>query len=796
MRTVLRPVIRVIQTNGRFTALVCSILALAIACATIVFSIVEVVFLPNAIGNRERLGWVFGIDTRRANDRAGVSIPDFLDFRERTRAFESLAARTSGTLTLTGRGQATRLAVMRVTADHPYVWGLRAFRGRTFQDGDDLPGAPRVVLLTYRMWQAKFGGEESIVGSSLALDGAPHTVVGILEPRANVGPFSSIDLWAPLDLGAGRAGSREARAMAVVGLLKPGITIAEANQEIHAAAVQLQREYPLTNGGWDARVVNTRVGRTGPQTYYNLGLLVIAGGLILLIGCMNAAMLLLARGMSRHKEFSIRMALGAAPMRIVRQQALEGLLVSVPAAGFGLAIAVLVIKLLKMSSDQYYQRVLIDWNLFGFAAAVSLITPIIFGTLPALRFLRGRTPLITGMWVETQAGRTGHRRQRRLAATQLAAALMLLIVSALVLRSLIASALADVGFETRDLVTVGVNLPAWKYPDRDQLPQFFARVVDRVSRAPGVARAGGISWIPALHSGGSLVPVAIDHVAARDLDRPPALLSSVTPGLFETLGVRVIAGREFSPQDDASAPLVAIVNRQLALRYSSNPPELVGRKLTFRGEPRWRQIVGIVGDTRRLGDETLPPVVYLPHAQQPERTMFLIVRMPEQLSTTSITAALEDTDPDVAPYQLRTFDDGLRNEFSGDLALFGLFGGMAAVSAGLAAFGLFGVFSCLVAQRTREFGIRIALGATATEVGRMVYREGLWTLCPGLAVGIAGGALLSRYAVGVIYGIRTNPYDPVVYVGCVVLLLVAAGGALWRPVQQAKRVQVADLLRR
>ena len=791
----LRRALRALHTNKRFAALICGILVLAIACATVVFSIVEVVFLPNVIGNRERLGWVFGIDTRRGNDRAGVSIPDYLDFRERTHVFESLAARTGGTLTLTGRGQATRLAVMRVTANHLEVWALKTVRGRTFHDGDDLPGAPRVVVLSHKMWQTKFGGDETIVGSALALDGAPHTVIGILEPRANVGPFSSIDLWAPLDLGAGGTGPRDGRMMAVVGLLKAGVTVAQANQEIHAVSLQLQREYPATNGGWDARVVNTRVGRTWPQTYYNLGLLVIGGGLVLLIGCVNVAMLLLARGMSRQKEFAIRLALGATPIQVVRQQALEGLLVAVPAACIGLAMAVLVIKLLKTSADTYYQRVLIDWNLFRFAAAVSLVTPIIFGILPALRLLRRRTPLTTGVWVEAETGVTGHRRQRMLASTQLAAALMLLIVSALVLRSLIASAQADVGFETKNLLTVGLNLPAWKYPDRDRLPQFFTKLMDRVSTVPGVASAAGISSIPALQVAGAYVPISLDDLAAREIDRPSAQLATVTPGLFATLGVPILAGREFSPNDGNDMPSVAIVNRQFAQENGSNVQELVGRRLALRGEPRWRQIVGVVGNTRVYSDEAYPPCIYLPHAQDPQRTMFLLVRMPERVSAASVTQAVADTDPDVAPYQLRTIDEGLRTQLSGDLALFGLFGGMATVSAALAAFGLFGVFSCLVTLRNREFGIRLALGATTSDLARMIFREGLLTMVPGLVIGIAGGGLLSRYAIGVIYGVTSHPYDPAVYAGCVALLVASGGAALWVPAQRAKRVRVTDLLR-
>jgi len=793
----LRLALRELQTNRGFASLICGILTLAVACATAVFSVVEVVFVPNVIGNRERLGWVFGIDTQRANDRARVSIPDFLDFRDRTNAFESLAARIGDTLTLTWHGQASRLSVMRVTANHLDVWAVKPFRGRTFRDGDDLPGAPKVVLLTHRMWRTKFGGDEAIVGSALELDGTPHTVIGVLDPRADFGPFSNIDLWAPLELGAGRAAPRNVRSLTVVGLLKPGVTVAAANQEIHAVSLQLQREYPATNGGWDARAVNTWVGRTGPQTYYNLGLLAIGAGLVLLIGCVNVAMLLLARGISRQKEFAIRLALGAPPVQIVRQQALEGLLVALPAAGIGLALAVLVIKLVKMAPGSFYERILIDWNLFRFAAGVSLVTPIIFAILPTLQLLGRRTVLTTGAWVEAETGVTGHRRQRTLAAIQLGAALMLLIVSSLVLRSLVATAQADVGFETKDLLTLGLNLPGWKYPDRDGLAQIFSRLTDHVSTLPGVASAAGISSVPALQVAGASVAVSLeDNLPVRDIDWPSAQLATVTPGLFATLGVQIIAGREFSRDDGRDMPLVAIVNRHFATQNGLNAADVVGRRLALRGEHRLRQIVGVVGDTRAFSEDEFPPCIYLPQAQDPQRTMFLLVRMPDWVSATSVTRAVAEIDRDVAPYQVQTIVEGLRADLAGSLVMVGLFGGMAIVSAALAAFGLFGVFSWLVTLRNREFGIRLALGATTSDLGRMIFREGLLTMVPGLVIGIAGGALLSRYAIGVIFSLTPNPYDPAVYTGCVVLLLASGAVALWLPSRRATQIRVTDLLKR
>jgi predicted permease len=457
---------------------------------------------------------------------------------------------------------------------------------------------------------------------------------------------------------------------------------------------------------------------------------------------------------------------------------------------------VLVIKLVKMAPGSYYERILINWNLLKFAAGISLVTPIIFAILPTLQLLRRRTALTTGAWVEAEMGVTGRRRQRTLAAIQLAAALTLLIVSSLVLRSLVATAQADIGFETNGLLTMGLNLPEWKYANRDGLAQFLSRLTDRVSTLPGVASAAGISSVPALQVAGASVAVSLeDNLPVRDIDWPSAQLATVTPGLFSTLGVPIVAGREFSRDDGRDRTDVAIVNRHFATQHGLNAADVVGRRLAVRGEPHLRQVVGIVGDIRAVSEDAFPSCIYLPHAQNPQRTMFLLVRMADGVSAATVTRAVTDVDRDIAPYQVQTIVEGLRADLAGDLAPVGLFAGMAAVSAALSAFGLFGVFSWLVTLRNREFGIRVALGATTSDLGRMIFREGLLTMVPGLVIGIAGGALLSRYAIGVIFSLTPNPYDPAVYSGCVVLLLSSGAVALWLPSRRAAQVRVTDLLR-
>ena len=795
--TELKHAFRAIYRRLRLTAAMVLIQAIAIAAVTVAFGIVGVVFLvPSMVGNTERLGWVFGIDSQRADDRAAVSAPDFLDFESRAHSFEALAARTGGALTMTGRGQATRLVVMRVTANHFKVWALNAVRGRTLLPGEDRPGAPPVVVLTYRFWQARLAGDESIVGQTLMLNGIPHTVVGVMDPRLDWSAFRTIDLWAPLDVESQRQAARDRRVLAVVGLLKPGVTVDEANLELHTIATQLAQEHPLTNKGFDIRVVDTRTGRTGAQTYYNLGLQSVGAVLVLAIGYIDIAFLLLTQGLERQKEFTISLALGARPGRLVFQQALEGLIVGVLGCGAGLLLALTIIQALKVSPDSFYQRIPVDWRLFGFSALVALVTPVIFGILPLIPSTRGQARLTTGSWSEAQSGRSGRRRQRVLAAAQLGAALTVLIVSAIVLRSLVATLRADMGFRTSDLLTVVLDLPAWRYPDSDSSPRFFAELLERVNGMPGVSGASAISALPVLQPAGPSMMVSLEGAPPlAPGTRPSAQIVTVMPNVFSTLGIPLMVGREFTIQDSKAAPLVAVVNRAFAARYVATPELIVGRSVIVRGDQRPRAIVGVVGNVREQDLNVLSPQVYLPLPQDPQRTLTMVFRTSANVSPASLVDLIGKVDRDVAPYQVRTFEEGFTTRQASSLILFGLFGGLALASAVLAAGGLYCVYSCLVAQRSREFSIRLALGATTSEISSLIFVDGVLTLVPGLFFGLAGGALLSRFAVGTFYGVRADPFDPVVYIGCVALVLVSSAAALWVPARRGRRVAVATLLR-
>jgi putative ABC transport system permease protein len=484
-----RYALKSLRSQLQFSGMVAGILAIAVASVTAVFSIIHLfVLTPGALGNTDRLGWVYGVDLERANDRGLFSIPDFLDIRDRAQSFEMLAARSAKVMVLTGYGQAARVGVLRVTVNHLPVWDITLFRGRPFVEEDVAPGAMPVAILNYHLWQGRFGGDPSLVGRSIVLDGEAVSVIGVLDPKYPTGALG--DLWMPLSLEAGRHGPRDNRTVAAVGLLAPGTSLRHAHHEVRAIALQLQREHPSTNAGQEARVVDTWRGWFGPQTDYNLGLLGVGALLVLAIGCVNVALLLLARAIAHEQEVRVRLAVGASRRRLVAQQAIEGLVLAVPGTAGGLGLAVWVVLALKGAGGSGFTRLSIEWAVFGKAALVALVWPLIFTAIPALTIsLRGS--LRPGEGRRSEASRASRRQQRSLAMVQVASALTLLVVAGVVVRSFAATLVADFGVDQRNLVNVSLTLPAWKYEEPGEFGRFFDAAVERVGALRrGVARGG------------------------------------------------------------------------------------------------------------------------------------------------------------------------------------------------------------------------------------------------------------------------------------------------------------------
>ena len=379
---------RMLRRQPAYSLVVVMTLALAIGANSVIFSFASLLAIrPLPLGNERSLAWIFGIDPQTGNARAGMSIPEFLDYRSSLTSFSALGATVRETMTLTGRGDAERLETSRVSANIVSVWGLKMARGRGFRAGADAPGAAREVVLSHRFWMNRLAQDPAIVGQTLVLDGQPATIVGVLAPDIEIGNLSEVDIWVPLELQSG--GSRLERRLRVMGLLKPGVTVAQASAEVRQVARRLSSEHPDTNGGWSARVAPTREAMTGTDTWTIIVLLGTVVGFVLLIACANLANMVLSRGLGRRREIALRSALGASRARVVRQMLTENLLYGIAGGALGLALAQAGLIVIRAAAfERVFNQVIIDRNVLLFTGALALATPVLFGLLPALQASR------------------------------------------------------------------------------------------------------------------------------------------------------------------------------------------------------------------------------------------------------------------------------------------------------------------------------------------------------------------------------------------------------------------------
>lgn len=783
-----------------FTAMVVVTLALAIGANTVVFTFTNLLLLrPLPVREPATLGWVYNVDPQRGNDRARSSAPDYLDYRRSLRSFSSLAARTEATLTMSGRGDAQRLAANAVTSNLFEVWGLRSKLGRLFRSGDDSPGAEPVVVLSHQFWQRQFASDPSVVGSGLKLDGKDYSVVGVLDPAIEIGNLSEIDVWIPL-IPDPAEGGRQRHALQIIGRLAPGVTQAQANAEARSVASALERDHPTTNAGWSARVATTREAMTGRNTWQVLALLSVAVGLLLLIACANLANAMLARSMERNREIAVRVALGAPRRLLVRQLLAENVVLAAVGGVLGLGVAYGGVRAIQaVVYEPFFVLLSIDWRVMLFALGATFVTCVLFGLAPALRAARADPIDALSQGSARMIGGMGMRRSRAsLVIAQVTLAVALTILGALVSRSMVETSRIDLGFRTADLWTFRVDLPQAKYGDDERLRQLYDRVTTRLSSLPRVRSVAVVDRLPVL-GGAAVTPLTIEgRAVAKQSDQPWAAQTTASAGYFETAAISLIAGRLIVATDRAEALPVVVVNRELARRYFGAVDRALGQRVSLgRSDeaPTWRVIVGVVGDIRPR-DVTMPPnpELYLPLSQAPVRGISLMLRSPAGSGlATSIRSAMRELDPALAVYELRTMDEALRVEMSSDVMLTGLFVSFAVIALVLAATGLYGVIAYLVSQRTREIGIRIALGAVPRTVGRMVLGEAAVLFGVGMVLGLGAAFLLGRQMRTMLYGI--GPTDPPTYVGATLVLAAVMFIAAYVPARRAMRVSPLRALR-
>ena len=798
----LRYGVRMLVKHPGFTVIAVLALALGIGANSAIFSVVNTVLLrPLPFPEPERLVRI-GEGTRGQQPERGVfSFPDYKDVQTQAQTLESVAGYlSSGTvLTTTDGSEPERLRGADVAADYFTVLGVKPELGRVFTREEDQPNAT-VVVISHGLWQRRFGANPQVIGQQLKFGSASMTVIGVMPPGFEY-PFRAEhqDYWEPLnDRPSPDREARDAHTLPVIARLKPGVTIEQARAELETISRRLEQQYPAANTNVAIAPVSMHgalIGDVRPALLMLLG----AVGLVLLIACANVANLLLARAASRQKEIAIRTALGASRLRVVRQLLVESLMLALTGGALGLLLAMWGVDLLVAASPAdipRIQQVGLDTNVLVFTLALSALTGVVFGLVPALHASK---PDLNDALKEGSRGSTESLRRNRvrslLVVAEVALSLMLLIGAGLLLKSFVRLLQTDAGFDAEHVLTLDIPLSTKRYPTPAQQQDFFRRLIERTKELPGVQSAGVVNLLP-LGEGDESITFQI-------AGRPPAPPGSVpegnytiaSPGYFETLKLRLCAGRLLTERDNAQAPPVMLVSEALVRRYfaGENP---VGQRLLVGDETAPREIVGVVGDVRRAALETeSQPEYYLPYEQVAERRLNLVVRTAGEPATMTATVrgAVRELDKEQLIWQTRTLDDLRAASVAGrrfNMMLLGLF---AVVALLLAVLGIYGVMAYSVTRRTHEIGVRIALGAQRRDVLRLIIGQGMTLAAIGVGTGLLGALAATRLLTSLLYGVSAT--DPVIFAGLALLLALVALVACYVPARRATKVDPMVALR-
>ena len=806
----LRYTARSLRRNPGFTATIVLTLALAIGATASIFSVVNAVLLePLPYAHLDRL-----VNLRETRPEAGgsgrrvpvpVSPATFFDWRNGVSSFEQIAAVAPNEVTLTGDGEPEQLQAAGVTAEVFPMFGVTPLLGRQFRAEDTRPGAEPVVILSYAFWQRRFGGDPLIVGRSITLDGRPCSVIGVLPASfddaaaAGVSLRSRPAIWGAMPLVEAGA-PRSVPAWDVHARLKPGVTIATAQNEVSAVMQRLAKEFPATNAARDAQI-EPLVDRVVGSVRSNLWILFAAVVLVLLIACANVANLLLARATLRGGETAMRAALGASRSRLVRQFLTESVVLSLAGCGLGLAVVAAGIdgfaSVLPANLPRA-EHISIDGRVLAFSVVVSLLTGVAFGLLPAWH--GSRTDLqatIKSGGRGGQGGRAGARVRSGLIVAQVALSLVLLVGAGLLLRSFAALNGVDPGFNPHNVLTLRVSLNGEKYRGGVVQSAFFDRFVQRVQALPGVESAALVFPLPFSGPIQNQPFSAVGRVASL-AEELSTQFNIVSPDYFRALGIRVTQGRVFDQRDIEGAPPVVMVNETLARRIwpDENP---VGKRVTLgrgRSATIEREVVGVFSDIKQRELDSGPLFqICAPHAQAQTRTLFLAVRGHVDASTllAPVRDQIKALDPDLPLTDLALWSDRLTGSIAPRRLMAWLLTAFAGAALLLAVVGLYGVMSYLVAQRTREFGVRVALGAQWSDLRRLVLGHGMRLVMTGVVLGVAAALALSRVIRSLLFEVSAT--DPSTFLAVALTLLFAAAAACWLPARRAARVDPMRALR-
>lgn len=800
---------RVLRKNPGFALASILILAVGIGANTAIFSLVNAVLLRQLpFKNSDQLVWIWA--RRVDRDKAFFSIPDFIDFRDRNQTLEQIVAFGNWGANLTDRGDPERFLGARISANAFQMLGINAVVGRTLLPEDDLPGSPRVVVLSYGLWQRRFAGEWPMSTNTLTLNGDSYTVLGVLPPDF-VLPGTDAELAIPLSPETDpRRTERGANFLRAFGRLKPGFTPQQAQSDLDVIALDLQRLYPDTN----AKKITPRVLPLFQEIVgtYNVALMMLLGavGLVLLIACLNLANLMLARASARHKELAIRAAMGATRRRLIQLVLTESFLIALPGGVLGLLLAYWGLKFLIALSPANLPRaneINIDGRVLAFTLAVSLLSGLIFGLLPGIQ--ASKVNLNNELKAEgrgTTGSRLSNRTRNLLVVSEVALSLILLINAGLLAKSFLRIQEVSAGFDTDKLLLVRLSLPQARYKDRDSVKIFYDNVSRRVGELDGVK---SVSLANVLPLSGMNVRSEFSIVGRPPLsptDMPASQSRWVSPGYFETMQIPLKRGRDFTEYDNERSREVVVIDEALAERYwPGEDPIGTHLRVTYDGEPAPREVevIGIVGNVKHVGlDDEPTATFYAPFLQIPEHSVsFFTVNMSLTIRTASEPLALatlvrqevKAVDKDVPASNIRTMDQFLSASVAPRRFNVQLLTIFAVTALLLAIIGIYAVISYSVANRTQEIGIRMALGARPLDVLKLVVGHGLKLVIIGVLVGLAGAYVLTRAVSALLFGVGSA--DLATFAITPLALMIVALVACYIPARRAARVDPANALR-
>jgi predicted permease len=791
--------LRMLRRNPGFTAAAVLTLALGIGANTAIFSLVNTVLLrPLPFANSARLVWLAGKWPEGSN--GSISPGDFLDYRAQNHVFEHLGAMVHGNtiFNLAEDSGARQVMGAVVTYDFLQTLGMKPLLGRSFVASDEATSNPQVAILSYRLWKEQFGGSPGVIGESLDLDGNHTTVVGVMAK--DVPFFSDPDLWLPAPFDNSGMRTRLSHFLRPIGRLKPGLSIEGANTDLAVISSRIERDHPgFSNYGWSIYAKPLQTALVG-SVHRSLMILLDVVGLVLLLACTNVASLLLARNTARRREIAVRMALGAARARLLRQVLTESMLLAFAGGVAGILVAYCSVELLKKLGPASLPRldeVSISAPVFAFTTALSLLTGILFGLGPALRASRQdlTRPLKSGNAVSSKSKSRTHN---SLVVAQFALSFVVLIAGGLLLHSFWRLVHVRPGFDPSRVVTADISITGSAYKSASRRVAFLDQVQDQIMAIPGVDSAGFISELPLSGQENDTWFTVPGHPRSNPNDREIAESRVVDGKYFKTMRIPLLAGREFTSADTGDAPGVVVINEPLARIYFAGE-DPVGKHLdVFEGQPNFatQTIVGVVGGNKELAlQETLRPEIFAPYSQASGLRMDIVVRSSRDplILVPRIRTAIRAVDSGIAASAFRSLKEVVSASEASerfDVILLTTFGSIALL---LAAVGVFGVQSYLVAGQTREIGIRLALGASPRRVFAVVLGRGVALAAAGVAIGVAIAIGITPIMAGMLYGV--NGTDPLTFAAVVAAQVGAALLACYIPARRAMRVDPMIALR-